>query len=111
MSRHTARVRAGNDRASLYSEITDNIIAGLEAGRIPWVQPWGTAPIAMPRNAAPTNNERLRLAVKQELSDFVKIENEFNVQQRRERAAQLGLGFDQLRRKSATELNNLRRGG
>jgi antirestriction protein ArdC len=56
MSRHTTRVRAGNDRASLYTEITDNIIAELEAGRIPWVQPWGTAaikaPLAMPRNAA-----------------------------------------------------------
>jgi len=56
MSRHTARVRAGNDRASLYTEITDKIIAELEAGRIPWVQPWGTAaikaPLAMPRNAA-----------------------------------------------------------
>ena len=56
MSRHTTRVRAGNDRASLYTEITDKIIAELEAGRIPWVQPWGTAaikaPLAMPRNAA-----------------------------------------------------------
>ena len=56
MSRHTARVRAGNDRASLYTEITDKIIAELEAGRIPWVQPWGTAaikaPLAMPRNAS-----------------------------------------------------------
>jgi hypothetical protein len=56
MSGHTARVRAGNDRASLYTEITDEIIAELEAGRIPWVQPWGTAaikaPLAMPRNAA-----------------------------------------------------------
>ena len=56
MSRHTTRVRAGNDRASLYTEITDKIIAELEAGRIPWVQPWGTAAIkaslAMPRNAA-----------------------------------------------------------
>ena len=55
MSGHTARVRAGNDRASLYTEITDKIIAELEAGRIPWVQPWGTAaikaPLAMPRNA------------------------------------------------------------
>ena len=55
MSRHTARARAGNDRASLYTEITDKIIAELEAGRIPWVQPWGTAaikaPLAMPRNA------------------------------------------------------------
>jgi antirestriction protein ArdC len=56
MSSHTTRVRAGNDRASLYTEITDNIIAELEAGRIPWVQPWGTAaikaPLGMPRNAA-----------------------------------------------------------
>jgi antirestriction protein ArdC len=36
--------------------ITDKIIAELEAGRIPWVQPWGTAaikaPLAMPRNAS-----------------------------------------------------------
>src|SRR5450432_1884440 len=56
MSRHTTRVRAGNNRASLYTEITDKIIAELEAGRIPWVQPWGTAvikaPLAMPRNAS-----------------------------------------------------------
>jgi antirestriction protein ArdC len=48
MSGHTARVRAGNDRASLYTEITDKIIAELEAGRIPWVQPWGTAAIKAP---------------------------------------------------------------
>jgi hypothetical protein len=33
MSGHTARIRAGNDRASLYTEITDKIIAELEAGR------------------------------------------------------------------------------
>lgn len=56
MSRHTARVRAGNDRANLYTEITEKIIAELEAGRIPWVQPCGTAaikaPLAMPRNAS-----------------------------------------------------------
>ena len=56
MSKHTKRVGAGADRASLYSEITDRIIAELEAGHIPWVQPWGTAaikaPLAMPRNAA-----------------------------------------------------------
>ena len=56
MSRHPTRVRAGNDRASLYTEIIDKIIAELEAGRIPWVQPWETAaikaPLAMPRNAA-----------------------------------------------------------
>ena len=45
-----------SDRASLYDEITDKIIAELEAGRVPWVQPWGTAaakaPLAMPKNAA-----------------------------------------------------------
>ena len=56
MSRKTASARAGQDRASLYDEITDKIIAELEDGRIPWVQPWGTAaakaPLAMPRNAA-----------------------------------------------------------
>jgi antirestriction protein ArdC len=54
MSRHTTRV--GAHRASLYTEITDKVIAELEAGRIPWVQPWGTAaikaPLATPRNAA-----------------------------------------------------------
>ena len=56
MSRHHTRVRAGQDRANLYDEITDNIIAELEAGRVPWVQPWGTAaaraPLAMPKNAS-----------------------------------------------------------
>jgi antirestriction protein ArdC len=56
MSRHTAPARSGSDRTSLYQEITDKIIAELEAGRLPWVQPWGTsgakASIAMPRNAA-----------------------------------------------------------
>jgi antirestriction protein ArdC len=56
MPRKTAAARAGQDRTSLYDEITGKIIAELEAGRIPWVQPWGTAaakaPLAMPRNAA-----------------------------------------------------------
>ena len=48
--------RAGESRASLYDEITNQIIAELGAGRVPWVQPWGTAaakaPLAMPKNAA-----------------------------------------------------------
>src|SRR5206468_11373290 len=56
MSRSIARARAGRDRTSLYQEITDKIIAELEAGRVPWVQPWGTAaakaPLAMPKNAS-----------------------------------------------------------
>src|SRR6201997_3918675 len=56
MSRQHCRARAGHDRASLYEEITDKIIAELEAGRVPWVQPWGTAaakaPLSMPKNAS-----------------------------------------------------------
>eukprot|EP01037_Dinobryon_pediforme_P001365 gene1365-1382_t len=44
------------DRRDLYQEITDKIIAELEAGRLPWVQHWGTsavqAPMSMPKNAA-----------------------------------------------------------
>ena len=44
MSRQAAPARSGSDRASLYSEITNKIIAELEGGRVPWVQPWGTAP-------------------------------------------------------------------
>lgn len=50
------RPAAGVERASLYEEITTRIIAELEAGRLPWVQPWGSsgvsAPLAMPKNAA-----------------------------------------------------------
>jgi len=41
-------------RTSLYSEITDRIIADLERGRVPWVKPWGAAKasLGLPRNAA-----------------------------------------------------------
>ena len=60
MSRHTARTRSGSDRTNLYDEITIKIISELEAGRVPWVQPWGTAaakaPLAMPKNAATGRN-------------------------------------------------------
>jgi antirestriction protein ArdC len=56
MSKHDYRAVSGQSRASLYNEITDKIIAELEAGRVPWVQPWGTAaakaPLAMPKNAS-----------------------------------------------------------
>ena len=56
MSRHAVRALGGESRANLYDEITDKIIAELEAGRVPWVQPWGTAaakaPLAMPQNAS-----------------------------------------------------------
>jgi antirestriction protein ArdC len=43
-------------RTSLYEEITMRIVADLERGILPWVQPWGrathAAPLALPRNAA-----------------------------------------------------------
>ena len=56
MSRSASRARIDQDRPSLYQEITHKIIAELEAGCVPWVQPWGTAAakaaLAMPRNAA-----------------------------------------------------------
>jgi len=56
MSKHHYRARTGQGRASLYDEITDKIIAELEAGRVPWVQPWGTAAakasLSMPKNAS-----------------------------------------------------------
>ncbi len=56
MFRKNHSARAGSGRTSLYDDITDKIIAELESGRAPWVQPWGSAaakaPLAMPRNAA-----------------------------------------------------------
>src|SRR6201997_3785693 len=56
MSRDAARPRSASNRPSLYDEITTKIIAELEAGRVPWVHPWGTAaakaPLAMPKNAS-----------------------------------------------------------
>lgn len=54
--RPTRRAGHTHARANLYDDITAGIIAELEAGRFPWVQPWGSAgiatPLAMPRNAA-----------------------------------------------------------
>lgn len=56
MSRHNRKSGARRDRTNLYSEITDKIITELEAGRVPWVQPWGTsaakAPLGLPKNAS-----------------------------------------------------------
>lgn len=60
-SRNAAR-EVGKDRnserASLYDEVTTRIVSELEAGRFPWVQPWGTvegsgvnAAPGLPRNA------------------------------------------------------------
>lgn len=55
MPNSAARARS-HDRANLYQEITDKIIVELEAGRVPWAQPWdktvATAPLGVPKNAA-----------------------------------------------------------
>jgi antirestriction protein ArdC len=44
------------DKPTLYQEITDKIITELEAGCVPWVQPWGSsginAALGLPKNAA-----------------------------------------------------------
>lgn len=42
------------DRGSLYRHVTDKIVGELEAGRVPWVQPWGRAKagVGLPQNAA-----------------------------------------------------------
>jgi len=44
----------GDERRNLYAEVTDRIIAELEAGRLPWVQPWGNgnSELELPKNAA-----------------------------------------------------------
>lgn len=44
----------GKDHASLYDEVTARVIAQLEEGRLPWVQPWesGKAETGLPRNGA-----------------------------------------------------------
>jgi antirestriction protein ArdC len=43
-----------SSRRSLYAEVTERVIAELEEGRLPWVQPWDAAACgcAMPANAA-----------------------------------------------------------
>jgi antirestriction protein ArdC len=47
------QVQAQRPANTLYAEVTDRIIAELEAGRLPWVQPWGGAgaDVGMPCNA------------------------------------------------------------
>jgi antirestriction protein ArdC len=55
-SRGPVPARPAKDRSTLYEEITNKIIAELEAGCLPWVQPWASsgvrAPLGMPKNAA-----------------------------------------------------------
>ncbi|MES2338743.1 MAG: zincin-like metallopeptidase domain-containing protein [Pseudomonadota bacterium] len=52
----TPKRRTAPERPCFYEEITQSIIADLEAGCYPWVQPWGrsgvAAPLGLPLNAA-----------------------------------------------------------
>lgn len=56
MTRYDHSAHPASERANLYDEITGKIIAELEAGQFPWVQPWGSstaqAPLGLPRNAS-----------------------------------------------------------
>ncbi|WOF43364.1 DUF1738 domain-containing protein [Sphingopyxis indica] len=54
MARKFKSRQSGPDRPTLYQDITDQIIAELEAGRVPWVQPWASAkaPLQIPHNAS-----------------------------------------------------------
>ncbi|WP_020083914.1 ArdC family protein [Hyphomicrobium zavarzinii] len=56
MSKSTSPASAKDNRPTFYDDITNKIIAELEDGRVPWVQPWGTpsakAQLAMPKNAS-----------------------------------------------------------
>ena len=53
-ARRLAAQEQQEPRANLYDEVTARIVSELEAGRFPWVQPWGktggTGP-GLPRNA------------------------------------------------------------
>ncbi|KQX19149.1 MULTISPECIES: ArdC family protein [unclassified Sphingomonas] len=64
-TRRSAALEAGGQppapRVNLYDEVTARIVAELEAGRLPWVQPWGSAAAAglgpgLPRNALTTRS-------------------------------------------------------
>ena len=51
------------ERANLYDEVTGRIVSELEAGRFPWVQPWGrpngqgfSAAPGLPRNGLTSRN-------------------------------------------------------
>jgi len=42
------------ERGNVYQQVTDKVIAEIEAGTLPWVRPWGStaAPLALPKNAS-----------------------------------------------------------
>ena len=50
---NTDQEQRSASRPGLYQEVTDKIIRQIEAGTIPWVQPWASgASLSIPRNAS-----------------------------------------------------------
>jgi len=47
-TQETRGSRSKKPRRDLYQDVTDTIIAQLEAGAVPWVQPWGRDHIVLP---------------------------------------------------------------
>jgi antirestriction protein ArdC len=55
----TRRARGDGNVRDIYAEVTARIVAELEEGRLPWVQPWGrtgTVNPSLPRNALTARN-------------------------------------------------------
>ncbi|MDE2184199.1 MAG: DUF1738 domain-containing protein [Alphaproteobacteria bacterium] len=54
MSQTHQQQASGASRVSLYDEVTDRIVAELEKGCVPWVQPWQSSGVSLglPRSAA-----------------------------------------------------------
>ena len=50
---HSYQQPASGQRGDIYSEITGKIIAQIESGLLPWVQPWAGGPaLSLPKNAS-----------------------------------------------------------
>jgi antirestriction protein ArdC len=52
MAKQTVNKASKGSKRDVYQEVTDKIIAELEAGTTPWVKPWATAGSHIPHNAA-----------------------------------------------------------
>ena len=64
MPRYNCNGQTGAARTDFYDDITNKIIAELEVGCVPSVQPWGMlaakAPLAIPQNAVTVRRHKDR---------------------------------------------------
>jgi antirestriction protein ArdC len=58
MSQTFHQPRSGENRVSIYDEVTARVIAEMEQGRVPWVKPWKDSGVALglPRNTSTTRH-------------------------------------------------------